>query len=136
MRINWVGVVIATLIVAILRCLWVAHLGGADWSHLLQKAISGVRDNDMAALMTLANSLVVSIGLGWLVGRMRDRSLQTGLAVGVGAAVFFAVTTAAAGYAAGGVVAGPALHAFLMDSAFYLVAYAIGGATIGAIAAK
>ncbi len=136
MRINWIGVIIATLVITILRYLWIAHLGGADWAHVVQKAIAGVQANHMAALMVLANALVLSIGLGWLVGRFRDRSLQTGLGVGIAAAIFFAATTAAAGYVSGGVVQGPALHTFLMDAAFYLVAYAIGGALIGGVGGK
>lgn len=136
MRINWIGVIIATLVIAILRYLWTAHLGGADWGHMVQKAISGVQTNHDAALMVLANALLVSIGLGWLVGRFRDRSLSTGLGAGLGAAIFFAATTAAAGFAAAGVVTPPALHTLLMDAVFYLVAYAIGGAVIGAIDSK
>lgn len=132
MRINWLGVVIATVVITILQYLWNAHLGGADWALVVQKAIATVQANHMAALMILGNSLIVSIGLGWLVGRLRDRSLPNGLGVGIGAAVFFAATTAAAGYVSGGVVQGPALHAFLMQAAFYVVAYALGGAVIGA----
>ena len=136
MRINWIGVIIATLVITILRYLWVAHLGGADWGHVVQKAISGVQANHMAGLMTLASALLVSIGLGFFIGRFRDRSLATGLGVGLGAAIFFAATTAAAGYVAAGVVQGPGLHTVLMDAAFYVVAYAIGGALIGAVASK
>jgi hypothetical protein len=136
MRINWIGVIIATLVITILRYLWIAHLGGADWGHVAQKAISGVQANHMSALMVLANSLLISIGLGFFIGRFRDRSLPTGLGVGIGAAIFFAATTAAASYVAAGVVQGPGLHAFLMDAAFYVVAYAIGGALIGAVASR
>lgn len=136
MRINWLGVIIATVVIAILQYLWNAHLGGADWGHVAQKAIAGVQANHMAALMTLGNCLVLSIGLGWLVGIFRDRSLPTGLGSGIGAAIFFAGTTAAASYVSGGVVQGPALHAFLMSAAFYVVAYAIGGAIIGALSSK
>jgi hypothetical protein len=136
MRINWLGVIIATVVIAILQYLWNAHLGGADWGHVVQKAIADVQANHMAALMILGNSLIVAIGLGWLIGRMRDRSLPTGLGVGVGAAIFFAVTTAAASYVSGGVVQGPALHAVLMQAAFYVVAYAVGGGIIGALSTK
>jgi hypothetical protein len=136
MRINWLGVIIATVVIVILQYLWNAHLGGADWGHVVQRAIGNVQSNQMAALMTLGNCLIVAIGLAWLVGRMRDRSLPTGIGVGIGAAVFFAATTAAASYVSGGVVQGPALHALLMQAAFYVVAYAVGGAIIGALSTK
>lgn len=136
MRINWLGVIIATVVIAILQYLWNAHVGGADWGRMVPKAIANIQSNHMGALMILGDCLVVAIGLAWLVGRLRDRSLPTGLGVGVGAAVFFAATTAAASYAAGGVVAGPALHAFLMQAVFYVVAYAVGGAIIGALSSK
>lgn len=136
MRINWLGVIIATVVIAILQYLWNAHLGGADWGHVVQKAIANVQANHMAALMILGNCLIVGIGLGWLVGCFRDRSLPTGLGAGIGAAIFFAATTAAASYVSGGVVQGPALHAFLMQAVFYVVAYAVGGAIIGALSSK
>ncbi len=132
MRINWLGVLISAIVILLLRYLWNAHFGGADWGHFVGKAISAITANQKAAGLTLVNSLVVSAALGWVIGRLRDRSLVSGILAGVAAAVGFAATTVAPEYISGGAV----LKTFLTDAGFYVLAYAIGGAILGAMSPK
>ncbi len=132
MRINWLGVLISAIVVFLLRYLWVAHFGGADWGHFVGKAISDIQANKKAAGLELVNALVLSAVLGWVIGRLRDRSLISGIGAGIVTAVGFAATTISPEY----IFTGATLKTFLTDSAFYVLAYAIGGAILGAMAPK
>ncbi len=132
MRINWLGVLISAIVVFLLHYLWVAHFGGADWGHFVAKAINNITADKKAAGLELGSALVLSAVLGWVIGRLRDRSVISGLLTGVVAAIGFAVTTIAPEY----IFAGATLKAFLTDSASFVLAYAIGGAILGAMASK
>ena len=132
MRINWLGVLISAIVIVVLRYLWYAYFGGADWAHLAAKAIAAVQADQKAAGLTLANALVLSAGLGWLVGRARDRSLPTGLAAGLVAGVVFGATSVTTGY----IYAGATLHSLLVDGGYLVAAYVLGGAILGAMAPK
>ena len=131
MRINWVGVIVSAAIIVALRYLWYAHFGGADWAHVLGAAVGQVRANDRQALYELANALVLCAALGWVIGRLRDRALSTGIGVGLLACVGFAMTTASDGFIHGG-----PLRNALVDGGYLLAAYVIAGAILGALAPK
>ena len=132
MRINWLGVIISAIIMFIVRYLWAAHFGGADWAHFATKAVADVQANHKAAGMALGAAVVTSAVLGWAIGLLRDRSLVSGVGVGIMTAVGFAATTMSAEY----IFYGAPLKTFLIDSGQYLAAYVIGGAIIGAMAPK
>ena len=132
MRINWLGVLISAIVIVVLRYLWYAYFGGADWAHLVGKAIADVQADQKAAGLSLANALVLSAGLGWLVGRERDRSLPTGIAAGLVAGVTLGATSVTTGY----IHAGATLHSLLVDGGYLVAAYVLGGAILGAMAPK
>lgn len=132
MRINWLGVIIAAILIAALRYLWSAHFGGADWMHMTGKAIHDIQANQKQAGMELGSALVLAIVLGWVIGLTRDRSIVTGIGIGIVTAVGFAGTTVAPEYIFGGA----ALKTFLIDAGYYLAAYVVAGAVLGAMAPK
>ncbi len=132
MRINWLGVLISAIVIVVLRYLWYAYFGGADWAHLATKAIAAVQADQKAAGLSLANALVLSAGLGWLVGRERDRSLPTGIAAGLIAGVALGATSVTTGY----IHAGATLKSLLVDGGYLVAAYVLGGAILGAMAPK
>ena len=92
MRINWIGVIISAAIIVALRYAWYAHFGGADWAHIPGAAFGQVRADQRQALYELGNALVLCAALGWVIGRLRDRVLSTGIGVGLLACVGFAMT--------------------------------------------
>jgi hypothetical protein len=132
MRINWVAVVISTIVMFVLRYLWIAHFGGADWGHFIGRAVNSVQNAPHSAGLVLANALVTSAVLGWLIGRLRDRVFASGLGSGVVAAVGFAATTVSAEYIYGQAE----LRTFLIDAGYYVAAYALAGAILGTMAPK
>ena len=111
MRINWLGIIISAILMVALRYLWYAHFAGAGWGQLV-------------------NALVLSLGIGWIVG-LSGRSVATGLGVGLGAGILFGLTAVAEGY-----IHGAPLKDFMVDGGYALVAYTIGGLVIGAFAPK
>ena len=132
MRINWLAVLISAIAVFLLRYLRNAHFGGADWGHFIVAAAAAIQGDHRAAGLGLVNALAVTIVLGWLIGRLRDRVLATGLGSGLLAAIGFAVTTVSAEYIWGQA----SLRTFLTDAAYYLLAYTLAGAILGAMAPK
>jgi hypothetical protein len=129
MRINWLGVLIAAIVITLIRYLWNAHFGGADWGHFVGKAIGDIRASLPIAGKELVRSLVISAVLGWVIGLMRDRALMTGILAGVVTCIGFAITTIADGF-----IHGEPLKTLMVDGGFLLVAYLVAGAILGAMA--
>ena len=130
MRINWLGIIISAIVIVALRYLWYAHFGGADWGHLATKAIAGIQGSPKAAGMELVDALVLSLGLGWLVG-LSGSSAPAGFGVGLAAGFLFGLTAVAEGYIHGG-----PLKDVMVDGGYVLIAYALGGLIIGALSTK
>ncbi len=130
MRINWLGIIISAIVIVALRYLWYAHFGGADWGALVSKAVAGIQGSQKAAGLELLNALVLSLGLGWIIG-LSGRSASSGLGVGLAAGVLFGVTSVAEGY-----IHGAPLKDFLIDGGFALLAYTVGGLIIGLLSPK
>ncbi len=127
MRINWLGIIISAIVMVTLRYVWYAHFGGADWGHLIDRAVAGVQGSQKAAGLELVDALVLSLGIAWVIG-LSGRSASTGLGVGLAAGVLFGLTSVAEGYIHGG-----ALKAVLVDGGYVLLAYGLGGLIIGAL---
>ncbi len=132
MRINWLGVIISAIVIVALRYLWRAHFGGADWGHVAGKAVSDIMGARKAAGLELVNALVLSLGIAWVVGlNGAAASAPSGLGTGLAAGVLFGLTAASEG-----VIHGGPIKDFLIDGGYVLVAYALGGLIIGALAPR
>ena len=131
MHINWLAVIISAIIVVLLRHLWYAHFGGADWGQLPMQAINELRGDPTLAGKELVNALILCAMLGWVIDAARSRSLPGGLGTGLAAAIGFGLTSISSGYLHGG-----PLQSLLIDGGFLLAAYAVAGAIIGAMAPK
>jgi hypothetical protein len=130
MRINWLGIIISAIVIVALRYLWYAHFGGADWGHLVTKAVSGIQGSEKAAGLELVDALVLSLGIAWVTG-LSGRSAAGGLGVGLAAGVLFGLTSVAEEY-----IHGAPLKDFLVDGGFAVLAYTLAGLIIGALAPK
>lgn len=130
MRINWLGIIISAIVIVALRYVWYAHFGGADWGHLINKAIAGIQGSQKAAGLELLDALVLSLGIAWIIG-LSGRSAATGAGVGLAAGVLFGLTSVAEGYIHGG-----PLNTMLIDGGYVLIAYGLGGMIIGALAPR
>jgi hypothetical protein len=131
MRINWLAVLISAVIIVLLRHLWYAHFGGADWGALPTRVVDDIRGDTALAGKELVNALVLSLVLAWVVDAMRNRSLFEGLATGLAAAVGFGLTSISPG-----LIHGEPVESFLIDGGYLVAAYLIAGAILGAMAPK
>jgi hypothetical protein len=130
MRINWLGIILSAIVIVALRYLWYAHFGGADWAHLVNKAIAGIQGSQKAAGLELVDALLLSLGLAWVIG-LSGRSAATGVGVGLAAGILFGLTAVAEGYIHGG-----PLQSLLIDGGYVLLAYGLGGLIIGLLAPR
>lgn len=130
MRINWLGIIISAIVIVALRYLWYAHFGGADWGHLVSKAVGGIQGSQKAAGLELVNALVLSLGIAWVTG-LSGRAAAAGLGVGLAAGILFGLTSVAEGY-----IHGAPLKDFMVDGGYVVLAYALGGLIIGALAPR
>jgi hypothetical protein len=131
MRINWLGVIIAAILVVLLRHAWYAHFGGAEPVRIVGQVVDELRGDTTLALKELVNALVLCAALGWVIDASRAGSFGGGLGVGLAAGIGFAATSVSAGYIHGG-----PLKSFLIDAGYLVAAYAIAGILIGALAPK
>jgi hypothetical protein len=97
MRINWLAVIISAIIIVLVRHLWYAHFGGADWGALPMQAVNEIRGDTTLALKELANALILSLALAWVLDAVRSRSLPGGLFAGIALAVGFGLTSISSG---------------------------------------
>jgi hypothetical protein len=130
MRISWLGIIVSAIVMVALRYLWYAHFAGADWGHLATKAVAAIQGSQKAAGLELVDALVLSLGIGWVTG-LSGRAAAAGLGVGLAAGVLFGLTSVAEGY-----IHGAPLKDFLVDGGYVLIAYALGGLIIGALAPR
>jgi len=130
MRINWLGIIVSAIVMVALRYLWYAHFAGADWGHVVTRAVAGIQGSQKAAGLELVDALVLSLGIAWVTG-LSGRAAAAGLGVGLAAGVLFGLTAVAEGY-----IHGAPLKDVLVDGGYVLVAYALGGLIVGALAPR
>ena len=131
MRINWLAVIISAIIVVLLRRVWYAHFGGADWGALGGQVLGDVQNDPMLAGKELLNALILNLALAWVLDASRSRSLAGGIGAGLAAAIGFGLTSISSG-----LIHGEPLQSFLVDGGYLVVAYAIAGAILGATAPR
>ena len=128
-RINWLGVIVATVAAFFIGFLWYGLIFEATWLELTGQS----KSEDMSVLPMawgLAQTFVTMLGLGWLIGR--DSTVLNGLKTGLIAAVCFALMTSAYGFIYETAPAG----LLPIDWSHLLVIYAVGGAIIGGLRMK
>ena len=136
MRISIPGAFIAAIVISLIGWIWEAHFGGVAPAGIPGAIVATVKSNYIAAAMALANSLLIAVGLGWIIGKFKDRSIATGLVSGVGAFLFFVLTTISGMYVKSGNPMGPDLHPLLMTGASHLLLYVVAGLIMGAMAPR
>jgi hypothetical protein len=129
--VNWIGVVVAFVLVYGLGYLWYGLLFQEAWIAALG------REPDMsnpALSMTLGalNTLLVVVGVAWLVARLGAHSLMAGLGAGLAAFVFFAFTAMAMDY----IYQGDSQQLFAIDVGYQLASFLVAGAVLGMMRPK
>lgn len=130
MKLNWLGIVVATVAAYFIGFLWYGVLFEEQWTTL-----SGVTPEAGSATSAMAlgfvQTLVVMIGLGWLIGRLGD-GWMNGLKTGLMACVFFALMTLAYDF----IYQTDPMGLLWIDVSHLLAVYGVGGAIIGGLKMK
>jgi hypothetical protein len=127
--VNWIGVIVAAVVVWLIGYLWYDMLFGAVWMremHMTKESAAAMGMTPM--ILGSLNTILICVGLGLLVPRLED-SLMGGLKTGLLAGLFFAVTNQAQAYIYGGM----SQTLLLIDVGYILVLYAVAGAIIGGL---
>lgn len=123
---SWVAVLAAIVLLEILGFIWYGPLFGDRW----MAAMEGLpQSGGMATTLTLGvvNTLIVVVGLNWLLHRLGPVSLGGAVGAALAAWFFFDFTTMAVDY----LYLGHSLELVAINMGYQLVAYLTAGAVIG-----
>lgn len=129
--VNWIAVLVAVVLLEALGYLWYGPLFGERWMAALGKEPDM---SNMAVSMSLGvvNTIIIVLGLSWLLRRLGATSLQAALMAALTAWFFFNFTTMAIEY----IYVGHSAEFVLINMGYQLVSYLVAGAVIGLIKPK
>lgn len=131
-KINWLGVIVATIVAFLIGFLWYGVLFEAKWQDLSGVPMSGDPDMTWMAI-GLLQTFVTMAGLGWFIARDRDGGgWMGGFKIGLAACIAFALMTSAYGF----VYQTSNIGLLPIDWGHLLLIYALGGAIIGGLRMK
>jgi hypothetical protein len=126
--VNWIAVIVAVVLLEVLGYLWYGPLFGARWT-----AAVGPNSNPpgmaLAQSLGVVNTVIIVIGLAWLLRRLGAASLTAALGGALAAWFFFDFTTMAIDY----LYVGHTSELVLINMGYQLVAYLVAGAVLGLI---
>ena len=129
--VNWIAVIVATVLLEVLGFLWYGPLFGKAWVA----AMANPPVTDAAGAMNMkmglgvVNTLIVVLGLDWLVRRLGAASLSAAVMVALAAWFFFSFTTQALEY----LYMGMTLNFVVINMGYLLAAFVIAGATLSLV---
>jgi hypothetical protein len=126
--INWLGVVVAVVLMEALGFAWYGPLFGKIW----MAALGHTPDmSNQAVMMSLGvvDAVIVVVGLAWLLGRLGAGSLTAALSGALAAWFFFDFTTMAVDY----LYQGQSATLVGVNMGFQLASYLIAGACLALV---
>lgn len=130
-KLNWLGIIVATVVAFFVGFLWYGLIFQARWIELTNVPQDG-DTSPMWMLVGLAQTFVTMVGLGWFIARDGAASWMGGLKIGLVAGVCFALMTSAYGF----IYQTSPMGLLPIDWSHLLVVYAVGGALIGGLRMK
>lgn len=127
-RINWVGVIAATIVAFFVGFLWYGLIFQEQWMALTGVTGEGESANPLWMLAGLGQTFVTMSGLGWFISKI-GAGWVGGAKVGMIAGVCFALMTSAYGF----IYQTSAMGLLPIDWSHLLVVYVVGGALIGGL---
>ena len=126
--VNWIAVIVAVVLLEGLGMLWYGPLFGKAWVAALGHTPDMANQNVMMAL-GVVNTLIVVLGLSWLIRRVGATSLNAAVMVSVAAWFFFSFTTQTLEY----LYMGISLPFVGINMGFLLVSFVVAGATLALV---
>lgn len=130
-KLNWLGIIVATVVAFFIGFLWYGLVFEAAWLELTGKT----KSEDMSMLPMLwglGQTFVTMLGLGWFIARDGSGGWMAGLKIGLIAGVCFALMTSAYGF----IYETSPMGLLPIDWSHLLVVYTVGGAIIGGLRLK
>lgn len=129
--VNWIAVIVATVLLEVLGFLWYGPLFGRAWAAAMANPPVAEAAGAMNMKMGLGvvNTLIVVLGLDWLVRRLGAASLSAAIMVSLAAWFFFSFTTQALEY----LYMGMTLNFVIINMGYLLAAFVIAGATLSLV---
>lgn len=129
-KLNWLGIVVATVVAFFVGFLWYGVLFEAVWKDL--SGVGAEEGDPMWMLLGVVQTFVTMVGLGWFIARDGAGGWMAGLKTGLIAGVCFALMTSAYGF----IYQTSPMGLLPIDWSHLLVVYAVGGALIGGLRMK
>jgi hypothetical protein len=126
--VNWIAVIVAVVLLEGLGMLWYGPLFGEAWTAALGHEPDMTNQNLLMAA-GVVNTVIVVLGLSWLIRRLGATALSSAVMVSVAAWFFFSFTTQALEY----LYMGMTLNFVLINMGYLLVAFALAGATLSLV---
>ncbi len=129
--VNWIAVIVATVVLEVVGFVWYAVVfkdawtaaGGATHMSLSQ---------GMAYGLGMVNTVVVNIGLAWLLARLGRSGLMASIGAALAAWLFFDFTTMALDF----LYEGQSATLVQINMGLQLVSYLLAGAIFGLLPAR
>jgi hypothetical protein len=129
--VNWVAVIIATVLLEVLGYAWYGVLFVKPWTDGMIAA--GITPdpamNNTLMAIGVVNTLIVVLGLSWLTRKLGATSLTAGVTAALTAWFFFNFTTQVLEY----LYMGMTETVVLINMGYQLVSYLIAGVVLGLI---
>lgn len=126
-KLNWLGIVVATVVAFFVGFLWYGVLFEAVWKDL--SGVGAEEGDPIWMLLGVVQTFVTMVGLGWFIARDGAGGWMAGLKTGLIAGVCFALMTSAYGF----IYQTSPMGLLPIDWSHLLVVYAVGGAIIGGL---
>lgn len=126
--VNWVAVIVATVLLEILGYLWFGPLFGRAWMAAMGHDVTSANGNLLMAI-GVVNTFVCVTGLAWLINRVGAASLGAAVMASVAAWFFFSLTTQSLEY----LYMGMSLSLLQINASYQLVAFVLAGATLNLV---
>lgn len=129
--VNWIAVLVAFVLLEALGFLWYGPLFGAKWMAEMGTP-QDPKSPQVALGLGAVLTIIIILGLSWLMRRLGAASLQAGVMVALAAWFFFNFTTMAIDY----LYVGHTGAFVAINMGYQLVSYLIAGAVLGLIRPK
>jgi len=130
-KLNWLGIIVATVVAFFIGFLWYGLIFAEKWMALTGVTDEGSGDS-IWMLLGLVQTFVTMVGLGWFIAREGAPGLMNGLKIGLLAGVCFALMTSAYGF----IYQTSPMGLLPIDWSHLLLVYGVGGAVIGGLRMK
>ena len=129
--INWIAVLVSVVVLEIVGFLWYAVIFQQVWMAALG-APQDPKPMAVAQGLGMLNTLIVVVGIDWLLGRLKVSGLAATVTATLTAWLFFDFTTMAIEY----LYVGHTGTLVIINMGYQLVAYALAGAIFGLLPKK